>query len=382
MLPLEDKLRRIAGGLALFVCALALASFAAAAFGVDPLRAWRFESPPMKANTALGLLLAGAALWLQHRGRFPRAGLACAAAAFALAAVCAGENFFNVNLHIDELLVRDMFTTATSTIQPGRMSLHTSLALALGAVAVAALAQRRHRAKAPLSAWLANLLVALAVAALLALAFRTVTEVARPLRLGTHTAVALLLLGIGTLLARPEDRFVHLLFESDSAGALARRLFVSAALVPVGLCVVLIVLLRQEQIALADGVILLTVGLILCGFVIALFSTDVAAAIHERREQAEEARLLLTARLQEQAAQLQETVGLRTRELREANAHLRAAGETNALLALVAEQTTNGVVIANAAGFVEWVNAAFTRITGYAVDDIKGQKPGHVLRGP
>ena len=382
MPSLEDKLRRIAGGLALLVCALALASFAFAAFGVDPLRAWRFESPPMKANTALGLLLAGAALWLQHRGRFPRAGLACAGVAFALAAVCAGETIFNVNLRIDELLVRDAFTTTTATIRPGRMSLHTALALALGAVAVAALAQRRHRAKAPLSAWLANLLVAVAVAALLALAFRTGTDVARPLRLGTHTAVALLLLGIGTLLARPEDKFVHLLFEPDSAGALARRLFVSAALVPVGLCVVLIVLLRQEQIDLADGVILLTVGLILCGFVIALFSTDVAAAIHERREQAEEARLLLTARLQEQAAQLQETVGLRTRELREANVHLRAAGETNALLALVAEQTTNGVVITNAAGQAEWVNAAFTGITGYTLDDIKGQKPGHVLRGP
>jgi PAS domain S-box-containing protein len=52
-----------------------------------------------------------------------------------------------------------------------------------------------------------------------------------------------------------------------------------------------------------------------------------ATAIREHREEAEQARLLLTARLQEQAAQLQETVGLRTRELREANAHLRAGAD-------------------------------------------------------
>src|SRR5690606_31296410 len=77
-----------------------------------------------------------------------------------------------------------------------------------------------------------------------------------------------------------------------------------------------------------------------------------------------------------------ETVSQRTRELREANASLRAAAESNALLALVAQNTTNGVVITDAEGRIEWVNAAFTRTTGYTLDEVKGRKPGHVLQGP
>ena len=96
--------------------------------------------------------------------------------------------------------------------------------------------------------------------------------------------------------------------------------------------------------------------------------------LHDQRVESEQARLLLTARLQEQAAQLQETVAQRTRELREANEGLRAAAESNALLALVAQNTTNGVIITDAAGRIEWANGAFTRGTGYELAEVKGRQ--------
>nr|ADY58494.1 PAS/PAC sensor hybrid histidine kinase [Rubinisphaera brasiliensis DSM 5305] len=51
-------------------------------------------------------------------------------------------------------------------------------------------------------------------------------------------------------------------------------------------------------------------------------------------------------------------------------------------LALVARQTTNGVVITNSSGQVEWVNEGFSRLTGYTLDDLLGRKPGSVLQGP
>lgn len=51
-------------------------------------------------------------------------------------------------------------------------------------------------------------------------------------------------------------------------------------------------------------------------------------------------------------------------------------------LALVARQTTNGVVITDTDGRVEWVNAAFSRFTGYSLREIRGRKPGEVLQGP
>ena len=49
-------------------------------------------------------------------------------------------------------------------------------------------------------------------------------------------------------------------------------------------------------------------------------------------------------------------------------------------LALVAKKNQNGVVITDAEGCIEWVNEAFTRISGYAIAEIQGQKPGDVLK--
>ncbi len=53
-----------------------------------------------------------------------------------------------------------------------------------------------------------------------------------------------------------------------------------------------------------------------------------------------------------------------------------------ARLALVASKTTNGVVITDAGGAVQWVNEAFTRISGYTLAEMRGRRPGEVLQGP
>jgi len=52
-----------------------------------------------------------------------------------------------------------------------------------------------------------------------------------------------------------------------------------------------------------------------------------------------------------------------------------------ARLSRVASQTTNGVVITDADGRVEWINEGFTRISGYALDEMRGRKPGEILQG-
>ena len=50
-------------------------------------------------------------------------------------------------------------------------------------------------------------------------------------------------------------------------------------------------------------------------------------------------------------------------------------------LSLVAENTNNAVILADADGNVEWVNAAFTRITGYSFKEVIGKKSGELLQG-
>jgi len=51
-------------------------------------------------------------------------------------------------------------------------------------------------------------------------------------------------------------------------------------------------------------------------------------------------------------------------------------------LALVASRTENLVIISDPEGRIEWVNEAFTRITGYTLQEVQGAKPGSFLQGP
>ena len=60
----------------------------------------------------------------------------------------------------------------------------------------------------------------------------------------------------------------------------------------------------------------------------------------------------------------------------------RSPGDIVQKLALVAERTENSVVLTDAGGLIEWVNPAFTRITGYHLEEVRGKRPGRVLQGP
>ena len=53
-----------------------------------------------------------------------------------------------------------------------------------------------------------------------------------------------------------------------------------------------------------------------------------------------------------------------------------------ARLSMVAKKTSNGVVITDAKGRIEWVNEGFTRLSGYTLDETKGKTPGELLQGP
>lgn len=49
-------------------------------------------------------------------------------------------------------------------------------------------------------------------------------------------------------------------------------------------------------------------------------------------------------------------------------------------LALVAKRTDNAVVITDSAGRIEWVNEGFTKISGYAKEEVTGKTPGSILQ--
>ncbi|MDZ7750296.1 MAG: response regulator [Gammaproteobacteria bacterium] len=60
---------------------------------------------------------------------------------------------------------------------------------------------------------------------------------------------------------------------------------------------------------------------------------------------------------------------------------LKLAKDERSKLSRIAQETTNGVIITDAEGRVEWINAGFTRISGYGLEDMRGRSPGHLLQG-
>ena len=51
-------------------------------------------------------------------------------------------------------------------------------------------------------------------------------------------------------------------------------------------------------------------------------------------------------------------------------------------LSLVADQTGHSVVMTDLDGRIDYVNAGFTRMTGYSFAEVRGRRPGDVLQGP
>jgi PAS domain S-box-containing protein len=365
----EAKLRRFAGW----------SGILAGALGAVPL-ATQPALQFLPVAVSLGLVAAGAALWSEVRGdtttvRQSLAGfaLACALAAF-VRLVADGA------LGFDELFFRDLPPEVDSA--PAPYLPHAPLALALGATALLAMQRSLLEARRRFPTLLACALVAIATAAIIAGALSRLVTFARPSQIHPAVALALFFLGAGILLARPENRLIQVLFSATPAGSLARRLFYGLTLIPTVLIGLAVLAIQFRIVAQGYSIGLLVLAMISSGLLLAFLSANDAVSIDIRREEAEKSRLLLTARLQEQAAQLQETVAIRTRELREANSHLKKIDEANARLALVAQHATDGVVITDSAGHVEWVNAAFERTTGYSLAELQGRKPGHLLQGP
>ncbi len=69
----------------------------------------------------------------------------------------------------------------------------------------------------------------------------------------------------------------------------------------------------------------------------------------------------------EQAEQAEETIRRYSKDLER--------------LAMVAKHTTDSVVITDADGKTLWANQAFTKLTGYTLEEVLGKKPGDLLQG-
>ena len=186
----------------------------------------------MKPNTALGFVLAGASLLSSFTAQAggQRSQRLLATAVMLLGLFTLGEYAFAIDFGIDQLLF-SVPSEAGQLIPPGRMSAATAAAFAVTGLALLTLDRRQGAFLAQIAAFVGSLIGLFAllgyvygVAALYN--FFAYSSVA------LHTAVAVMLINLGVLLARPQDGVMAVVTSQTLGGVMARRLLPVALVTP------------------------------------------------------------------------------------------------------------------------------------------------------
>ncbi|MEC4749833.1 PAS domain S-box protein [Methylomicrobium sp. Wu6] len=217
---------------ALFVMLISLLVLGGWIWDVAALKAILPGWATMKPLTAIGLLLAGAALWLLHRNENGllqrRLGLSCSALVALIGGLILLEYEADINSDLDPWLFRDS-VLAEGGLYPGRPSPSTAFCLLLSGISLMAMDLNR--------VWLASLLalqiLLICLLALVGYAYgvSALYRIEPYASIAMHTAVLLFMLALGILSARPEP-FLSRLTSPLAGSLMARRLLPAAILFP------------------------------------------------------------------------------------------------------------------------------------------------------
>ncbi|MBI4866661.1 MAG: response regulator [Candidatus Wallbacteria bacterium] len=230
--------------------ALGLAVLAGWAFDIAVLKSVHPSFISMKANTALGFVCGGLALWLLRdpgadpAGRALARGLACYL--IAIGPACLLQDLTGLNLGIDLLFVYEPPGTP-HTIHPGRLAPVTSLCFALIGTALCLLDSSTARGARPsgylaLPATLLSLLVLFTYAYGITFFEGRVTYTPAAL----HTAFGILLLSTGLATARPSHAPISTLLRASTGGILLRDALLPLAILQVTLGAAILPGLRAD----------------------------------------------------------------------------------------------------------------------------------------
>ncbi len=231
--PPRPGVARVCAAVAALLGGLVLVGWA---LGIEVLRSPLPGEVSMKPNTALSFLLLGPALLLLLVGRAERrlraAGRLLALAPVIVSLLTLAEYAFDRDLGIDELLFRDT-TAAVATVVPGRPAPLTAVCFLLLGSALLVLDRRRGAGLAQVLGSVAGFVGLLGLLPYLYGLRSSSGLIARETQMAMHTAVAMVLLGVGVVLARPDRGPMAFVGSDTIGGSLARRLLPVAVGLPV-----------------------------------------------------------------------------------------------------------------------------------------------------
>lgn len=305
--------RAISRGAALATLGISGLAFLGWIFGIDDLKSLLPGMSTMKANTSLGLFSAAFAAGFLVPSGTRRSALACRVIAWAvllLGLLTLAEHLSGTGLGIDQLLLLD----PGSGPHPGRMSPMSAVCFVLTGASILAAADRRYR----LSQWSSVSLLLVSMVPVAGYVFN-VSVLYRAPQYGTmalHTALAFHLLALALLTCSPDLPLIRL-FQSRTAGGITvRRLLPLIPAVIIVLGWVSVVSVRSRMLDPAFAIAILVVLCVFFASGLVVWHANALNHIDEIRHRREEEIKALN-------EGLERAVEERTRELREALAHVR-----------------------------------------------------------
>lgn len=299
----------------------------------------------MKANTALGFTLIGAALWsyLGHPPGEEWAARLLAAAVFLLGAATVLEYAIGFDFGIDQTLVRDR---AGGPV-PGRMPLATAIHFTSLGLAITLLDTRVGRNRQRPAEWLAILVGLSSLLSLLGYLYgvRSLYAFGPYETIALHTTIGFLIACVAVLFTRPRDGLVRLVSSASPGGMLARRMLPAAIFLPAALGWIRLEAQRRGYIGFEFGLALFAASNIVCFTALVLWNARALLRSDDARVRAEQA--------------------------------VRDSEEN---LDITLNSIGDGVVATDAVGRVVRMNPIAEALTGWPADEAAGRPCDEVVR--
>jgi PAS domain S-box-containing protein len=200
-------------------------------FGIPELKSIDSRFMAIKVNATIALVLSGIALILKTRSddniRFYWISQVCAAGVTIIGSLTFIENLSGWDLGIDQLIFEEPASSIIGTTAPGRMAPVTSLTFLLFGLALHFLDFRNDSRMSQVFG-----LIAWAVGYVNFTGYlygiKSFSGISSFTQMAFHTTLALMLLGLGLLMARPERGLLRFVTGAGTAGILLRRLLPAA----------------------------------------------------------------------------------------------------------------------------------------------------------